>query len=197
MDGDKAITGSFARNQYTLDVTVVGGGSVTKQPDQAQYPNGAIVTLTAAASAGWTFASWSGDASGSATRINVLMDGNKAVTATFVDGTVPTGSVQGVVVDVDGDGIPDVQVTLTGEAAAGTTALVFTDTTGAGGDYRLAVVPAGSYSLTFTAEGYLPHAPVAVQLAPGEAKTIDTVVLLRETDVSGGPVYLPAMHNSP
>ena len=40
MDGSKDITATFTQNQYTLDVTTVGSGSVSKQPDQATYPHG-------------------------------------------------------------------------------------------------------------------------------------------------------------
>ena len=62
---------------------MVGGGSVSKQPNQAQYPHGDDVTLTATASAGWTFTGWSGDAGGSANPLVVTMDGPKNITATF------------------------------------------------------------------------------------------------------------------
>ena len=68
---------------YTLVVNVVGGGSVTKSPDQANYSEGTVVTLTATPNLGWTFAGWSGDASGSVSPTTVTMNGNKAVTATF------------------------------------------------------------------------------------------------------------------
>ncbi len=37
MDGDKAVTATFAIDQHTLDVTVVGSGSVTTSPDHATY----------------------------------------------------------------------------------------------------------------------------------------------------------------
>jgi hypothetical protein len=42
------------------------------------------VTLTAAPGLGWTFDSWSGDASGSSMQTTVLLTRPRVVTATFV-----------------------------------------------------------------------------------------------------------------
>jgi hypothetical protein len=68
---------------YTLTITIVGSGSVTKNPNQANYTWGTIVTLTASPSTGWSFSSWSGDASVTSLSTTVNMTSNKAVTATF------------------------------------------------------------------------------------------------------------------
>ncbi|MCK4814297.1 hypothetical protein KA005_00890, partial [bacterium] len=71
--------------QYTLNITVVGNGTVTKDPDQSTYTYGTIVELTADADEGWSFLEWSGDASGSSITTEITMDGNKNVTATFFE----------------------------------------------------------------------------------------------------------------
>jgi uncharacterized repeat protein (TIGR02543 family) len=68
---------------YTLTVNVVGNGSVTEIPFAASYLRNTNVTLTAVPGANWTFQGWSGDVSGVQNPVNVTMDGNKAVTATF------------------------------------------------------------------------------------------------------------------
>ena len=68
---------------YTLTTNVVGSGSVAKNPDQATYGSGAVVTLTATPAAGWSFAGWSGDLTGSANPQTITMNANKVVTATF------------------------------------------------------------------------------------------------------------------
>jgi uncharacterized repeat protein (TIGR02543 family) len=64
-------------------VNVVGNGSVTEIPFAASYLRNTNVTLTAVPGANWTFQGWSGDVSGVQNPVNVTMDGNKAVTATF------------------------------------------------------------------------------------------------------------------
>jgi uncharacterized repeat protein (TIGR02543 family) len=83
IDGNKAVTATFTQDQYTLTVNVDGSGSVSKNPDQATYTYGTIVTLTASADPGWSFDGWTGDASGSGLTTIVTMTGGKTVTATF------------------------------------------------------------------------------------------------------------------
>lgn len=68
---------------FTLTVNVVGSGSVTKNPTNSVYPSGAVVTITASNSVGWDFANWSGDATGTNNPLNVTMDADKVITATF------------------------------------------------------------------------------------------------------------------
>jgi hypothetical protein len=81
---DHTIAASFVAVTYTLDVTTVGNGSVAKSPDQPTYNFGDIVQLTATPDPGWHLDSWSGDASGNANPLSVTMDGNKNITATFL-----------------------------------------------------------------------------------------------------------------
>jgi uncharacterized repeat protein (TIGR02543 family) len=83
MNANKTITATFTQNHYTLTVNVVGNGTVTKNPNQATYHYGDTVKLTAAPAAGWSFAGWSGSASGTANPLTVTMNGNKVITATF------------------------------------------------------------------------------------------------------------------
>jgi hypothetical protein len=70
---------------YTLDVTVSpsGKGTVTKDPNLAQYPAGTVVTLTADAIAGWDFDKWSGTNNNAINPTTVTMNANKSVTAYF------------------------------------------------------------------------------------------------------------------
>lgn len=84
MDGNKIINATFTPNQYTLTINIVGGGSVSKNPDKPTYTYGEIVTLTATADPGWIFQGWSGDLSGSESPINITIDGDKNVNATFI-----------------------------------------------------------------------------------------------------------------
>lgn len=71
---------------YVLTVLAdpADAGQITVDPDQVEYAAGTLVRLTAEAGSGFDFSNWSGDASGSANPVDVIMDGNKTVTAHFV-----------------------------------------------------------------------------------------------------------------
>ena len=88
MTGNKTITATFSRIQYTLNVGVVGQGSVTKEvtdPDKTseEYNSGDVVRLTATPESEWVFNSWSGSSTATTNEIDVAIDGTKSVTATF------------------------------------------------------------------------------------------------------------------
>jgi len=83
MDADKTVTATFAQDQYTLTINIVGQGNVTRVPNQPTYTYGTSVQLTAAPQGGWSFSSWSGDLLGSTNPDNIVMNGNRTVTATF------------------------------------------------------------------------------------------------------------------
>ena len=83
MSGNRTVTANFAHIGYAVTTSVVGSGAVTKSPDQAAYPNGSSVMLTALPSPGWTFAGWLGDWSGNANPAMLTVRSNKTVTAVF------------------------------------------------------------------------------------------------------------------
>lgn len=204
MDGSKIITATFTQNQYTLDVTTVGGGAVSKQPDQATYAHGTVVTMTATADTDWTFAGWSGDTSGNTNPLAVTMDGTKSITGTFVEKGVGEGaSVQGTVVDENSTGIPNVQVTLSNEgrgalsAEAVAATLVFTETTDRDGKYLIRGVPAGTYTLTFAGQGYVSPEPVTVKVTEGKVKTMNPVVMQEDVGSADTSLYLPTVRTAP
>ena len=92
MTSDKAVTATFAQQQYTLTVTKAGTGSGTVASNPAgincgadcseAYNQGTSVTLTATPDSGCTFTGWSGACSG-AGACTVSMTSDKTVTATF------------------------------------------------------------------------------------------------------------------
>jgi uncharacterized repeat protein (TIGR02543 family) len=89
MTGNKSVTAHFTQNQYTLTITLDGSGSVTKNPNQATYSYGQVVTVTAVPGTGWMFSSWTGDLTGTQNPTTITMNGNRAVTAHFVDSAPP------------------------------------------------------------------------------------------------------------
>lgn len=83
MDGNKTIDATFTRNEYTLDITVVGNGSVTRDPDQTKYYYGDVVTLTATHDLYWSFDGWSGDMVSAANPLVITIEDDTNITATF------------------------------------------------------------------------------------------------------------------
>lgn len=90
---------------YTLTITInpVGMGTVIKNPDNASYPSGQMVQLTANPFSGWWFDYWGGDLGGSTNPTSILMNGNKNIIANFkikpADTTPPvtTSSLAGTI----------------------------------------------------------------------------------------------------
>jgi trimeric autotransporter adhesin len=92
MTAAKAVKATFNASTFALTVTEAGtgSGSVSSSPAgitcpstcSANFTSGTVVTLTATAAAGSTFAGWSGACSGAGT-CSVTMTAAKAVTATF------------------------------------------------------------------------------------------------------------------
>jgi hypothetical protein len=85
MDRDRAVTASFTRwFQLSTSVSPDGAGTVLCDgwPCQASYPEGVVVDVTATASEGFAFDSWSGDCAGSGACV-VAMDRDRSVAATF------------------------------------------------------------------------------------------------------------------
>jgi uncharacterized repeat protein (TIGR02543 family) len=70
-------------SNYSLAITTVGSGTVTKNPNSSTYAPGTSVQLTATPSSGFTFTGWSGAVTGTQNPAAVTMNANKAVTATF------------------------------------------------------------------------------------------------------------------
>jgi hypothetical protein len=75
MNSDKTVTATFTQNVYTLTINKVGSGTVTADKS-APYHYGDVVTLSATADLGWTFAGFDPGAV-------ITMNSDKTVTATF------------------------------------------------------------------------------------------------------------------
>jgi uncharacterized repeat protein (TIGR02543 family) len=70
---------------YNLNTSVQGQGSIDVSPEGSPYADGTVVTLTAIPAAGYIFAGWSGNASGTDTPLTLTMNGSKSITAIFTE----------------------------------------------------------------------------------------------------------------
>jgi uncharacterized repeat protein (TIGR02543 family) len=84
--GNTSVTANYTQDEYTLTVTSAHG-TVAKSPDQATYHYGDVVQLTATATAGYTFAFWSGGITGTSNPVDVTIHGNTSVTANYTQDT--------------------------------------------------------------------------------------------------------------
>jgi uncharacterized repeat protein (TIGR02543 family) len=89
MNGNKSVIANFTTTHYTLSITIQGQGAVIKNPNQAWYVYGTVVTLTANPLTGWAFNHWAGDLTGNKNPTTITMNGNKSVTANFTFGNHP------------------------------------------------------------------------------------------------------------
>ena len=69
--------------KYTLTVSTVGNGTVTKDPDRPTYFYDDVVKLTATADANWSFDHWTGALSGSTNPVNLTITMNMTVSVHF------------------------------------------------------------------------------------------------------------------
>jgi hypothetical protein len=87
MDRDRSVRAIFSPQTFPLTTQASGGGVVTPG---GSYPFGTWVTITANPDASHYFTGWTGDASGAAPAVAVLVDRAKLVQAQFATKTVQT-----------------------------------------------------------------------------------------------------------
>jgi len=80
---DKRVTATFIQDEYTLDVGIVGQGDVNVDPHQDTYHYGDVITLTATPDAGWSFDGWTGDLESTDNPLELMVEGDTVITATF------------------------------------------------------------------------------------------------------------------
>jgi len=92
VNSDMALTANFqriAQTQRTYTVTAnvspPGGGAVVLNPNKKAYSAGEKVSIMALPERGYQFKEWSGDASGTASRMMVYMDKDMTLTANFYE----------------------------------------------------------------------------------------------------------------
>lgn len=81
--GDTAVTATFDQIKYELDVNVIGGGTVTPDPQKDYYLYGDVVALVADGGACWTFSQWGGALNGNNPVEIVTITDNLTINAVF------------------------------------------------------------------------------------------------------------------
>lgn len=74
---------------HTLELSSIGQGVVTPVPDSPRHEHGSVVQVTAQPAAGWEFVAWSGDTAASGDVLEVPMNRNRIIAATFRDRVAP------------------------------------------------------------------------------------------------------------
>jgi len=87
------VVGGNVSTTYNLLSAVMGNGLLGVNPQTTSFTSGSTVTLTAKPADGWTFTGWGGSVSGTANPLNLTMDGDKSVLATFERIVTPTQHV--------------------------------------------------------------------------------------------------------
>lgn len=75
---------------HGLTINIVGGGTVLKAQNSEPTSAGDVLRLTAAPDRGWVFAGWNGCLRGRANPVQLVLDGDQAVTATFAQQDMST-----------------------------------------------------------------------------------------------------------
>ncbi len=105
MDGDKTVTAHFIQNKYNLNISILGSGNITKDPDQSYYLYGSVVNLTAIPDSDYVFYHWTGDLSGNSNPVIITVNDNKNITAVFIKSfytiTVNVDPIGSGVVEID------------------------------------------------------------------------------------------------
>lgn len=174
MDDDKAVTASFSQDEYEVTATTSGSGTVSHTPGNP-YTYGETATLEPLATTGWGFAGWSGPDAGDLSNNgdgtwDLVMDGDKAVTATFSQDeyeVTATTSGSGTVINTPGNPyLPGQTATLKPLPNAGWT---FAGWSGpdagdlsANGDGTWDLVMNGGKSITATFERHKVFLPIIV-----------------------------------
>jgi hypothetical protein len=88
-------TASCSTLQYNLTMAVNGGGTTSPSVGTSAHSCGDVVNVSATADSGWWFVNWTGDLTGNTTPTTITIDGDKNVTANFVEQFTLTMAVTG------------------------------------------------------------------------------------------------------
>ncbi len=98
MDANKTLTANFQQNavtpttKFTLTTSAnpAAGGTITRSPNATTYDSGTTVTVTAAATSGYTFTGWSGASTVTSASVQIAMNEDRTLTANFQSNSNPS-----------------------------------------------------------------------------------------------------------
>jgi uncharacterized repeat protein (TIGR02543 family) len=85
MNANYTVTATFTQDYYTFTLIIVGEGYMKIR--NGTYLSGTVIPLAAKWDDGWSFAGYSGDVISSESRLDVTLNGNMTVIATFTQDT--------------------------------------------------------------------------------------------------------------
>ena len=92
------VTGGSTGTSYTLTIGASTGGTTSPAAGTYSYASGSAVQVTATAASGYTFAGWSGAATGTSNPVSITMNANKTLTPAFT----PTSAGSSVSINAGG-----------------------------------------------------------------------------------------------
>lgn len=195
--------------QYNLAVTIEGSGAVAPDPgavfsapSKETYGADETVTLMATSTTGWAFSNWSGDLTGNANPVTLVMDTNKTVTAVFVKlqygltaGVEPAGA--GTILNILTSYEHGQTVQVTANAANGWVFDHWTgDITGSGNPAEIQMTGPKTITGVFRKAEH----DLTVNVSPADAGAVETGLVLPVKSVcgvrDGGIVKLTAITNT-
>lgn len=96
MNSDKSVTAQFELREYDLTLQTEGQGSIQEQiiaSKTESYTEGTTIELTAIADEGWEFIEWSGDLDSEENPVQVTIEGEMNIIATFEPAPAPAVAV--------------------------------------------------------------------------------------------------------
>lgn len=83
-------TGNYSGIHFSLTTSIVGSGTI--EPASGEFVADGVMQMIAIPAPGWQFDHWEGDLTGSENPSPLIFDGNKSITAVFVEEVISTTS---------------------------------------------------------------------------------------------------------